>query len=627
MSDAAASPNLESAGVRHLLEPEQAPALTAVGEGIDAVVLPDGSGRSWSELAQYKAGSVIGANKVTGDRSANSNAVQGMTRRGFIAGAVAAGGFAAWSPLTRVVASAQESPPGIELYRFVYENWARAIKVSDLWACAPTSPEQVVTLVNWAHARGWKVRASGFMHNWSPFTVTGQAEVGRLVLADTRPHLASMAMDDGWDVPAVRVGSGARLDTLMAFLEERGYGWTATTAPGDVSVGGVLAVGAHGSAIPATGETRLPGATYGSISNLVLELTAVVWHGNKYVLRTFRRDDKKIAALLVHLGRAFVTEVVLQVSPNVNLRCESDMSVPASELFADPSVAGDRSFAAYLDRSGRVETIWFPFTDAPWLKVWTVTPDKPVSSRATSEPYNYPFSDNVPPEIAALADDMVTSNPSSTPAFGQMMYAVSAAGLAATQSADLWGPSKNTLFYIKPSTLRVTANGYAVLCRRADIQQVIADFCAKYLELAAEYRTREEYPMNMPVEIRVTGLERPEDVGVAGAVAPALSANTPRADHPEWDVAVWFNVLSFPGTPASERCYREMETWLVDHYGDAIRPEWSKGWGYGDAPWSDTTVASMNHPELAAAAKALDKLDPHRVFTNPFLERLLPRHT
>jgi FAD/FMN-containing dehydrogenase len=48
-------------------------------------------------------------------------------------------------------------------------------------------------------------------------------------------------------------------------------------APGDITVGGMLAINAHGSAIPGTGETRQPGQTYGSLSNPILSLTTVVW--------------------------------------------------------------------------------------------------------------------------------------------------------------------------------------------------------------------------------------------------------------------------------------------------------------------------------------------------------------
>ena len=68
------------------------------------------------------------------------------------------------------------------------------------------------------------------------------------------------------------------MDTLLASLGAVGLGLTANPAPGDLTLGGVLAIGGHGTAIQANGETPLSGKTYGSVSNLVLSLTAVVWN-------------------------------------------------------------------------------------------------------------------------------------------------------------------------------------------------------------------------------------------------------------------------------------------------------------------------------------------------------------
>ena len=55
--------------------------------------------------------------------------------------------------------------------------------------------------------------------------------------------------------------------------------------------------------------------------------------------------------------------------------------------------------------------------------------------------------------------------------------------------------------------------------------------------------------MNGPVEIRVTGLDVPERCEIASATSPQLSALRPRPDQPDWDVAVWFDILTMPGTP------------------------------------------------------------------------------
>ena len=72
--------------------------------------------------------------------------------------------------------------------------------------------------------------------------------------------------------------TGVTMDTLLASLGAKGLGLTANPAPGDLTLGGVLAIGGHGTAIKATARRRISGKTYGSVSNLVLSLTAVVWN-------------------------------------------------------------------------------------------------------------------------------------------------------------------------------------------------------------------------------------------------------------------------------------------------------------------------------------------------------------
>ncbi len=143
--------------------------------------------------------------------------------------------------------------------------------------------------------------------------------------------------------------------------------------------------------------------------------------------------------------------------------------------------------------------------------------------------------------------------------------------------------------------------------------------------------------MNGPVEIRVTGLDQPADIGLSGAGAGQLSALRPRPDQPTWNVAVWFDILTIPGTPTASQFYREMEQWMFSNYAGSYataRPEWSKGWGYTTtAAWADpvvlgTTIPSAYRTGQAAgdnwdtALATLDQLDPNRVFTSPLLDTL-----
>ncbi|OWY61964.1 FAD-linked oxidase, partial [cyanobacterium TDX16] len=213
-----------------------------------------------------------------------ADAPEDLTRRSFLtkAGGVAAGAAAftmgGWMPaFTSAAGAAPPSfPAGISIYQQGYRNWAGDIVVDSVWTCAPTSAAQVVTVANWARSQGYRLRARGRMHNWSPLTFPPGATNANVVLVDTTQHLRSVTITGG--TPAtVRAGAGVTMEALLTQLEAAGYGVTATPAPGDLTLGGVLAIDGHGTGIPANGETRVTGSTYGSLSNLVTSITAVVW--------------------------------------------------------------------------------------------------------------------------------------------------------------------------------------------------------------------------------------------------------------------------------------------------------------------------------------------------------------
>ncbi|MCF2134319.1 hypothetical protein IHE27_01395 (plasmid) [Mycetohabitans endofungorum] len=134
--------------------------------------------------------------------------------------------------------------------------------------------------------------------------------------------------------------------------------------------------------------------------------------------------------------------------------------------------------------------------------------------------------------------------------------AIATAGLVATHSLDIWGWSKKlTTIH---STQYTTANGYAVVTSRANVQRVISDFIENYQGRINAYQKQNQYPINGPLEIRVSGLDNPNDVS-PNSVTAALSVIKPRLDRPDWDIAVWFGILILPGTPYANKFYRETE--------------------------------------------------------------------
>ncbi|MDP1792564.1 MAG: cholesterol oxidase substrate-binding domain-containing protein [Acidimicrobiales bacterium] len=568
--------------------------------------------------------------------SSSNSSEDGLSRRRFLAASAASAGLL-WQPIRKLTPGDPEAgtippgfPGGIALYRRMYENWALEIRVDDVWTAVATSADDIVNIVNWAAARGWRVRPSGAKHGWAPFTVMpDQPGSAKVVLVDTR-KLNKVGVDK--PTKTVYAQAGATLDQIMIALEERGLGFSSIPAPGELTIAGVLAVNGHGAAVPARNEAT-GDRSYGSMSNRIVSLKAVVYDEatRRYKIATFDRTNPATKAMLTGLGRVFITSVVLKAETNCNLRCVSYTDITSKELFAKQG-SGGRTFASYVEKTGRAEAIVFPFTDRPWFKTWEVAPTKPASSRATTKPYNYPFSDNIPLPIARLAKTAVASHGPSAKQLGRMSRGVTERGLDATDSRDLWGSARVTQHYIKASTLRAAEFGYAILTARRNIQRVLHEFVAKYDAMVADYERRGLYPANMPIELRCTGIDDPSYVGVPGAEAPSLSASAPRADRPEWDTVVFINSLSLVGSAGDFSFKAELEDWVHANYrGDyaLARVEWSKGWAYTDhGGWRDPKVLNQAIPsglpgwDFAAAQFAA--LDPKRVFSNELLDRLFP---
>ena len=257
-----------------------------------------------------------------------------LSRRGFMAagaGAVAATAFAGWTPAYAVPAGSSGSaggpvstltpppafPEGIALYQQAYQNWSKEIMLDAIWTCSPKTPEDVVRLANWGHANGYTIRPRGAMHGWTPLTIVNGAPVDKVILADTTVHLTGVSVNAGGSPATVTAGPGATLDAITTALQAQGLGFANLPAPGVLTIAGCLAVDAHGAALPAEGEAHVPGQTFGSLSNLVTSLTAVVWNGSEYALKTYARSDAEIKPLLTHLGRTFLTSVTLQAAPKL----------------------------------------------------------------------------------------------------------------------------------------------------------------------------------------------------------------------------------------------------------------------------------------------------------------------
>ncbi len=571
-----------------------------------------------------------------------------LSRRGFLGAAAGAAAFAGlgWSPAGAIplgdpsatIPAPPEFPADIPLAQQRFENWAKTIRFDAVWTATAREPGDVVRLANWARSHGYRIRPRGSMHSWSPLTLVPGESSDKIVLIDTITHLNSVSVDTVGSPATVTAGGGASLESILSALQAEGLGWANSPAIGDITIAGACRSeptarlsGCGGAGCPGT-VLRFPVEPHRRAHRGGLER-------RRRGIRTARVPPlrRDITPLLTHLGRTFVTSVTLMAGANYRLRCQSFTDVPWQELFAPPGTPG-RTFERYAEESGRVEAIWFPFTETPWLKIWSVSPEKPPASREVYGPYNYFFTDSIPELVTTPLGQVVSGNQAITPAFGASQFSAVAAGLKATGTEDLWGWSKDLLFYLRATTLRVIAGGGVVVTKRENIARVINEFTTWLHGRMSELASQGLYPVNGPFEVRMCSVDDQGEVLVDSAGAPNLSPVRPRPDRPDWDTAIWLNVVSLPGTEGLPAFFQQMEEWMVANYsGDyaTFRSEWSKGWafdsegGYRNPQFLGDTVPAMYRTGLGggegwdAAGAAFDRYDPHRVFSNGFLDRLI----
>jgi FAD/FMN-containing dehydrogenase len=483
-------------------------------------------------------------------------------------------------------------PEGVPLEKRDFRNWSGEIEVPGVWTASPASAADVVRLADWAKAHGWRLRAVGRSRTWAPL-VLAASDADRTVLVDLTAGLTAVRVDPG--AGTVTAQAGVELETLLTELERAGATLSGYPAIGAITLGGALATGTHGT-----------GTATGTLAGLVRELTAVAWDAGRegYALRTFGPGDPEFGALLVNLGRALVVEATLETVEDTPMRARSLDHIPPARLFAAPEDAGPDSYAAWVERAGRVDVNWLPFTTSAWTKVFTAEPIRPPTARQVNGPYNYPFTDTLPDPAAELLTRAQAGARDLTPAIQNAQSAAISAGLTATASRDIWGWSKNVMLYTRPTGVRTTAGGWALLVDRSGLQQAFHDISGFLSAALAEHARQGRYPLTGVVGFRVTGTD-----GEQIPLSPACS-------KPGRDTVIWLNLTTAPGLSDSAAFLAECERWLRATF-ETVRPEWSKGWGYG--PSGAYTDADR------LPASELRGLDPHGVFSNDFLDTLLSR--
>ncbi len=535
-----------------------------------------------------------------------------------------------------------DPPTGLPFKPRTFQDWSEYTTVDEVLHHTADNGAAVAALcTEIAQKSTWKVRALGHSHNWSPLIIPAGPPAPPVFLIDTG-RLESTAPTTYGNGAAGTFGTGTTLENATAFLAgldnhgaspAPGYSFLNMPTPGGLSLGGILAVGGHGTSVP--GSMAEPGLM-GCLSNLVVSFKAVVSdpaHPDEHVYteQSFDRSHPEASAFLVHLGRAFLTEVTLAAVPNYYLQLTN--LFPVMTAVMAPSASTPNSLASLLDAHGRVEVIWFPNQPLAWVQCLT-RQDRRIDPQVAGPYYDHNWMNSIPKQASETARDHMIQHPS--------LVLLT----APVEAADAWwnmdgyvanGTARDLEIYLKDTTLRMHACGYALHLQRKDVQAAANEFQGAFQKLLDRYQGQGMYPVNGPVEIRCTTIDRPGDLRINGAQPPALAA-THSIDGKDsaFDTVLWLDVLTFPGTPSAWQFFAELENWMITtwhkRWPGRLRPEWSKGWAYtADGPWKNPTVIDWVHNVYNSAAddltfdwaeRTLAKYDSARIFTNSFLDTL-----
>lgn len=143
----------------------------------------------------------------------------------------------------------------------------------------PKTQQEVVAIIKEAISRGTTVKAFGARHSQTDIICTEGIPVDL-------QQLQSFKMND--DGVTATFGAGVNLRDATVFLRNHGRGLRTTPAYGNITLGGAIGTGAHGSTIKYNA----------SISSQVVGLTVVDGMGNIHQIS----DSKDLQSFRVNLG-------------------------------------------------------------------------------------------------------------------------------------------------------------------------------------------------------------------------------------------------------------------------------------------------------------------------------------
>jgi L-gulonolactone oxidase len=207
----------------------------------------------------------------------------------------------------------------------------------------PKSLEDVVSIVKEAIQRNTTLKAFGSRHSQTDIICTEGIPVETFGLNWMRLNPDNTAT----------FGSGVSLREATEFLRKRGRAVRTTPGYGNITIGGAVGTGAHGSTLKHNS----------SISSQVVRMTIVDGLGNVKEVS----EEEDLHAFRIHLGLlGFVVDLTLDTHPLYKVRAYN-YEVPESVL-------SDGSINRWLEEVDQLALYWFPSAGSVVVANWTIVP-------------------------------------------------------------------------------------------------------------------------------------------------------------------------------------------------------------------------------------------------------------
>jgi L-gulono-1,4-lactone dehydrogenase len=430
-----------------------------------------------------------------------------------------------------------------------WKNWAGNLRCS-CEVAAPRSLEEICQVVKGAAGSGRRIRAAGGSYSWAPL-VPNEDLIVRLDQLDR-----VLNVDDS--AGTIEVECGVRVAGLTRVAAEHGLTVVSPTLFPKPTVGGAIAVGAHG-----TDRRR------GGMADAVVALKMVDAEGN---VRVVGQDDPDMGAARVALGTlGLIYSVTFELLPQFDV---------ATQIRILPVERVLDQFEDLQESCDFLEMFWFPFQRDMWVYMMNRT-----TARRDPSSWWSRLARNINTGIQRVASQrfipwIASHAPRLTPTLNSV-----ASRMAFHAGFSIEPASK--AFHFQRAYAKCWEMEYGVPSTDA------ARAWREGIELVEHYARSELYPVNLTLHGRFTG---PSNCWIA-----------PNHGRP----TCYIDVTTAMGTPHWESFFREIERRWCKITG--ARPHWGKMFFQLDR-------VRHQYEHMERFLEVRERWDPKRVFLNRYLE-------